>query len=76
MKTKKHMNHPSFHNEPRSKKNKSHWFHISHALVVAFFLIVMIFVVFIAYSQKNGFTGSDVATLQKMRYDALKKGPP
>lgn len=52
---------------------KWHWFQfVSYGTLILFFGI-MFYVIGIAYTRRSGTTGLDMATLQKLRYEALPK---
>lgn len=53
-----------------------HWFQFVSNGILALFLSILLYVVIIAYTRHSGSTGLDVATIQKIRYDALPKHPP
>jgi hypothetical protein len=53
-----------------------HWFQfVSHG-VLALFLGILLYVVIIAYMRHSGSTGLDMATIQKMRYEASPSSLP
>lgn len=55
-----------------------HWFQFVSNGFLALFLGILVYVVIIAFTRHSGSTGLDVATIQKIRYDAQPKyaGPP
>lgn len=55
-----------------------HWFQFVSNGILALFLSILAYVVVIAYTRHSGSTGLDVATIQKIRYDALPQSasPP
>lgn len=50
-----------------------HWFQFISIGILALFLSILVYVVSIAYMRHSGSTGMDVATIQKIRYEALIK---
>ncbi len=48
-----------------------HWFQFVANGILALFLGILVFVCMTAYMRQSGSTGLDVATIQKMRYEAL-----
>lgn len=48
-----------------------HWFYVVSHSILALFLGILLYVVVIAYTRHSGSTGLDVATIQKIRYEAL-----
>ncbi len=46
-----------------------HWFQLVSHGVLALFLGIILYVISIAYTRRSGFTGLDMATIQKIRYD-------
>lgn len=48
-----------------------HWFQFVSGGVLALFLSILFYVVVIAYMRHSGSTGLDVATIQKVRYNAI-----
>lgn len=55
-------------------KNR-HWFQFVSNGILALFLSILLYVVVIAYTRHSGSTGLDVATIQKIRYDAMPQRP-
>ena len=53
-----------------------HWFQIVSICVLVLFLAVLVSATIFASMRRSGSTGLDVATVQKMRYDALFVPPP
>ncbi len=53
-----------------------HWFQFASNGILALFLSLLLYVVIIAYTRHSGSTGLDVATIQKIRYDALPQPSP
>jgi hypothetical protein len=47
-----------------------HWFQFVANGILALFLGILVFVCIIAYMRHSGSTGLDMATIQKMRYEA------
>ena len=47
-----------------------HWFQFASWAILAFFLGILIYVTAVAFSRQSGSTGMDVATIQKIRYEA------
>ena len=50
-----------------------HWFQFASSGILALFLGILVYVIIIAYTRHSGSTGLDMATIQKMRYDALPR---
>lgn len=50
-----------------------HWFQFVSNGILALFLGLLLYVVGIAYTRHSGSTGLDMATIQKIRYDALPR---
>jgi hypothetical protein len=48
-----------------------HWFQFVGSGILALFLGFIIYVTAVAYTRHSGSTGLDMATIQKIRYDAL-----
>jgi hypothetical protein len=48
-----------------------HWFQFVSSGILALFLGILCYVVTIAYMRHSGSTGLDVATIQKIRYEAI-----
>ena len=48
-----------------------HWFQFVSNGILTLFLGIMLYVIVIAYTRHSGSTGLDMATIQKIRYDAL-----
>lgn len=52
---------------------KWHWFQFVSNGILVLFLSILIYVVTIAFTRHSGSTGLDMATIQKIRYDAQSK---
>ncbi len=50
-----------------------HWFQFVSYGILALFLGILCYVSIIAYARHSGSTGLDMASIQKMRYDALPR---
>lgn len=50
-----------------------HWFQFVSSGFLALFLGILLYVVCVAFTRHSGSTGLDVATIQKIRYDALSQ---
>ncbi|WP_068471395.1 hypothetical protein [Candidatus Protochlamydia phocaeensis] len=48
-----------------------HWFQFIAHGVLALFMGIMLYVVYIAFNRHSGSTGLDMATIQKTRYEAI-----
>lgn len=48
-----------------------HWFQFVSYGILALFLGILAYVCIVAFSRHSGSTGLDVATIQKIRYEAL-----
>ena len=53
-----------------------HWFQFVSCGVLTLFLSILSYVVVIAYMRSSGATGLDVATIQKVRYEAISQHSP
>jgi hypothetical protein len=53
-----------------------HWFQFVSSGILALFLSILAYVVVIAYIRHSGSTGLDVATIQKVRYEAISQRYP
>ena len=48
-----------------------HWFQFVSGGILTLFLGILFYVVVISYTRHSGSTGLDVATIQKIRYEAI-----
>lgn len=46
------------------------FFQLSAIAIVATFMLLMVFVTFVAYTRRSGQTGLDMGKIQKMRYES------
>jgi hypothetical protein len=53
-----------------------HWFQWTSHGILVLFLGILLYVVVIAYLRHSGSTGLDMATIQKIRYEALPSSLP
>lgn len=55
-----------------------HWFQFVSGGILTLFLSILVYVVVISYTRRSGSTGLDVATIQKIRYEAIpqRSSPP
>lgn len=50
-------------------RRRLHWFQLVSHGILALFLGIIFYVICIAYTRSSGFTGLDMAAIQKIRYD-------
>lgn len=50
-----------------------HWIYLVSNGVLALFLGIIVYVIFIAYGRRSGSTGLDMAAIQKMRFEAVQR---
>ncbi len=53
-----------------------HWFQFVSNGILALFLGIIIYVIWIAYTRHSGSTDLDMAGIQKIRYDSYSHTPP
>lgn len=53
-----------------------HWFQFIAHGILALFMGIMLYVVYIAFNRHSGSTGLDMASIQKMRYEAIPGPSP
>jgi len=51
-------------------KKPRHWFQFTSIGVFIFFLSIMVYVTYVAFTRDSGVAKLDVAKIQKLRYDA------
>lgn len=56
--------------------HRRHWFQYVANGILVLFLGILAFVCMTAYMRHSGTTGLDMATIQKMRYEALPQKSP
>ena len=57
---------------------RRHWFYWVSNGILCLFLSIIVLVMVIAFRRQSGSTGLDMATIQKIRYEAIPKplSPP
>lgn len=50
---------------------RRHWFQFVSGGILTLFMGILTYVVVVAYTRHSGSTGLDVATIQKIRYEAI-----
>lgn len=52
-------------------RKRRHWFQYASVGFLFLFLGMLCLTIVVAYSRRSGSTGMDVATIQKIRYEAI-----